>query len=114
MKVLDTSGQVLRINAPEWFELPAFRSFLENGTRPGLQQRLATFHRHGDSPNSWSDVFVPFHAYPVSISDDGREVWDAEGSDIFGTDELDEICHEIVLAAQQSQITHGIAWISNL
>lgn len=114
MKVLDTTGQVLRINAPEWFQLGAFRTFLERGTEPQQQHRLATFHRYSDAPNAWSDVFIPFEAYAIGVDDDGQEVWTAEGSDICGTEALDEIWRAIVVAAQEHQVRHGIVWISNL
>jgi hypothetical protein len=114
MNVLDTSGQVLRIDAREWYQLPAFRALLERGTEPQQKQRLATFHRHGDAPGSWSDLFVPFHAYSVGVDTDGREVWDAEASDICGVDGLEEVWREIVAAAQHHHVSHGIIWISNL
>jgi hypothetical protein len=114
MKVLDTTGQVLRINAPEWFQLPAFRALLERGTQPQQKQRLATFHRNGDAANAWSDVFVPFEAYPLRVNSDGREIWDAEGSDISGVEDLDQVWQAIVAAAQEHRISHGVIWISNL
>jgi len=113
MEVRYTTGKVLRINAPEWFELPAFRAFLNRGTHPQQQQRIASFHRYGDEPSSWSDIFIPFEAYPVGIDDNGREIWEAEGSDIYGTEELNDIWQAITDVARDHQLRHGVIWISN-
>ena len=114
MKVLGVTGQVLRINAPDWFQLPRFRAFLERATHPAQRQRLATFHRHGDAPNEYSDIFVPFDAYPVESDDAGHQVWAGQGTDIFDTEGLEDIWDAIVAAAQAQQIRQGIVWITNL
>jgi hypothetical protein len=114
MEVLNTTGLVLRINAPEWFELPAFRLYLDRQTHPQQQHRLATFHRYGDPPNSWSDVFIPFEAYPIEGDVNGQQAWTAEGTDICESEELAEVWQAITDAAQRHQVTHGIVWISNI
>ena len=114
MKVLGVTGQVLRINAPEWFRLPRFRAFLDHATHPQQKQRLATFHRHGDAPNEYSDIFIPFGTYRVGTDDTGCEIWAGEGSDIYGTDGLEDIWDAIVCAARTQQVKQGIVWISNL
>jgi hypothetical protein len=114
MRVLATNGRVLRINAPEWFLLSAFRELLDRGTHADQRQRLATFHRHGDVPNEFSDIFIPFDAFPIGLDDWGRELWRGEGSDLFDAEGLEEVSNAIVTAAQQHQINHGIVWISNL
>ena len=114
MKVLGVTGQVLRINAPDWFQLAQFRAFLDRRTHPQQRQRLATFHRHGDEPNEYSDIFVPFGTCLIGIDDAGHEVWAGEGSDIFDTEGLEDIWGAIVAAAQAQHITQGILWITNL
>lgn len=114
MKVLGVTGQVLRINAPDWFQLPQFRAYLDRATHPQQRQRLATFHRHGDAPNEYSDIFLVFDAHLAGIDADGHEVWAGEGSDIFCAEGLEDIWKAIVRAAQAEQIEQGIVWISNL
>ena len=114
MQVLGVAGQVLRINAPEWFRSPRFRDFLQEATHPQQRERLATFHRHGDAPNEYSDIFVPFDVQLVGMDEDGRQVWVGAGSDIFGVEGLEHISNSIVRAAQELQVSQGIVWISNL
>lgn len=114
MQVEKSMGRVLRINAPEWFQLPAFRAFLDRRTHPQQDVRVATFHRYGDPPNSWSDVFVPFEVYPVGVNASGEEIWNGDGSDISQDEGLEAIWNAIVEAAKKQEITHGIVWISNI
>jgi hypothetical protein len=87
---------------------------LDRGTAPSELQRVATFHRHGDAPNAWSDLFIPFEAYPVGFDQDGCEIWVAEGSDIYQSDGLDDVWQEITRIAQERKATQGVIWISNL
>jgi hypothetical protein len=114
MKVVAETGQILRINAPDWFQLPRFRAYLDRATHPEQRQRLATFHRHGDAPNEFSDIFIPFGTCPVGVDNAGHEVWVGEGSNIFGAEGLEDIWDAILVAARARQITQGIVWISNL
>ena len=114
MKVLGLAGQVLRINAPEWFQLPRFRAFLDHATHPQQRQRLATFHRHGDAPNEYSDIFILFDVNIITPDDNKHQVWAGEGSDIFGAEGLEEIWDAIAGAAKAQQVEQGIVWISNL
>lgn len=87
---------------------------LQRGTAPEELIRVATFHKHGDEPNAWSDIFIPFEAYPVEVDQHGREIWAAEGSDLYQSEGLDEIWQEITSIAQERKATHGVIWISNL
>lgn len=114
MKIENSTGKVLRINAPEWFQLPSFQAFLNKRTHPHQKVRVATYHRYGDPPNSWSDVFVPFEIYPIGTDRSRAEIWNGDGSDISQDEALEDVWNAIVQAAKDQGITHGIVWISNL
>lgn len=109
MKVLDTSGRVLRINAPEWYHLPAF---VEMINRPVA--RVATFHDRGSPAGEYSDVFLPFEIFQSDFDAMGNSLWSGDGSDIFHADDLNSVAIDLIRVARECGILYGVAWISNL
>lgn len=63
----------LVVNAPEAFERDDFRAWLDEPSR-----RTATWHRPGEEPHEYSDVFVLVDGgYEGDASDMPRDVWEA-------------------------------------
>jgi hypothetical protein len=86
----------LRINAPQWYQRQDFLDWLN-------QPSTATWHRKGEPPSEYSDVFVTI---------DGEEGSDANG---VSPDSIPEdIWREIVEAARRLGIDYGIVWLSNV
>jgi len=85
--------RALKINAPEWFEREDFMAWLNT-----TERRPATWHRKGDGPDEYSDIFTWYEdEYNGSDTDMPKEVWD----------ELVRICKE-------ERFWCGIIWITNL
>jgi hypothetical protein len=109
MEILATSGHVLRINAPEWFALPAFVKMINRDKRS-----IATFHDRGALPSEYSDVFLPFETFRAGIDAEGHDLWRGDGSDVFHSEDLMLIGEGIIRIARNAGVEHGVAWISNL
>lgn len=113
MRIIPSNGRILRIDAPEWFVLPAFRSAVEQGTSPASKARIATFHRHNAPFTESSDIFILFDAYE-SIESDGTIRWTVESSDLLDEPGLELMYNTIVDVTRELNLRHGILWLSNV
>ena len=85
-------GRVLRLNAPFWYRRKDFLDWLNSG------KAIATWHKKGEVPGEFSDVFFTFDH--------------EEGSD---RDDLPEdIWQEVCAIAKEQGFTDGVVWVSNL
>jgi hypothetical protein len=113
MQVIPTSGQVLRIDAPEWFALDAFRAAVERNTSPVADTQIATFHRHGSPFTDSSDIFIVFGAYET-MEADGTTRWVVEASDLLDEPGLEQVYDSVVRVTRELGLRQGILWLSNV
>ena len=113
MQVIHDNLQVLRIDAPEWFALDAFKEAVERGTAPTADIRIATFHRHGSPFTVYSDIFIPFEAYGA-LEPDGTTSWIVESSDLLDVPGLEQVYDSIVRLTRELGFSQGILWLSNI
>jgi hypothetical protein len=113
MQIIPTNGQVLRIDAPEWFALDAFRAAVERDTSPAADTHIATFHRHGSPFTDSSDVFILFDAYEA-IEPDGTTRWVVESSDLLDEPGLENVYDSVVRVTRELGLLRGILWLSNV
>lgn len=113
MQIVNDRRQVLRIDAPEWFAMPAFRAALERGTAPNARARLATYHRHDTSPNEYSDVFVPFEACSPDLSARHGE-WTIDGADLLDEPGLERVRDAVTKVTHKLGISRGVLWLTNV
>lgn len=59
-------GSLLKISAREWFDDPEFRRWLNSKEKPA-----ATWHKPGDEPGDFSDVFIYWDQGACSDYPDG-------------------------------------------
>jgi len=85
---------LLRLNAPEFYQDPAFVAWLDD---PAETQ--ATWHRKGFPPNEYSDMFFTWDSGEGSNSDMPEHIWD-------------KICD--IVTEQYGPSGFCIVWLSNL
>jgi hypothetical protein len=113
MHVIRDQREVLRIDAPEWFAMDAFREAIERGTSPTTHRPLATFHRHGDQIDEYSDVFVLFETRE-HVEPDGSMRWVVESSDLLDDPGLESVYEQVAQTTRDLGIRAGILWITNV
>lgn len=113
MQVGLTEKRVLRIDAPEWFALDAFKNAVERGTSAQATRPIASFHRHGAGFNEFSDVFVLFDARE-EIGPDGTARWIVEATDLLDEPGLEPVYDSVARATQQLGLRSGMLWITNV
>lgn len=111
--IVQDQREVLRIDAPEWFAMPAFREALDRGTLPSARRQIATFHRHGAMPNESSDVFILFEAREEVESDD-RTRWIVESSDLLDEPGLESLYKTVARITRERGIRRGMLWLTNV
>jgi len=92
MAVFKYVGRVLRIDASEWYQRKDFMDWLNSG------KPIATWHRKGEVPGEYSDVFITFDH--------------EEGSDRDSIPE--DVWQEICRIAREQHFEDGLVWIANL
>jgi hypothetical protein len=112
MHIVREQRQVLRIDAPEWFAMDAFRDAIERGTSPSTPRQLATFHRHGVPLNEYSDVFVLFDAREEP-DEDGSARWIVESSGLLEEVGLETVYETVAQTTRNLGIKSGVLWITN-
>lgn len=75
---------MLKLNLPELFEDQEFVGYLNDA-----DNRIATWHRKGDAPDEYSDIFITYDAGEGSNTDMPERWWDyicslCEEADIGG------------------------------
>jgi hypothetical protein len=113
MHVMRNQGEVVRIDAPEWFAMGAFREAIERRTAPSARNRLATFHQHGEAVGEYSDVFVLFAARE-ELDQDGTMQWIVESSDLLDEPGLESVYEAVVRTTRELRVQRGIMWLTNL
>ena len=113
MRVISAEGRVVRIDAPEWFALDAFRNAVERDTSPESKRQIATFHRHGSAFNEFSDVFVVFDARE-ELAPDGTTRWIVNASDLLDEPGLEAVYDSVASVTQQLGLRAGVLWLTNI
>lgn len=113
MKVITTDKRLLRIDAPEWFALEAFKNALERGTSEAAECPIASFHRHGRKLNASSDVFILFDA-TEEVEPDGTVRWIVEASDLLDEPGLEAVYDAVARTTQELGLYSGVLWITNV
>jgi hypothetical protein len=113
MRVVTENGHILRIDAPEWFAMDAFRAAVDRNTSAAAANPLATFHRHGSAFTESSDIFILFDAHEA-LNPDGESEWSIEFSDLLDEPGLEQVYDSIARLTHELELSHGILWLSNV
>jgi|GEM_PF-4241510 len=113
MEITQEDRQILRINAPEWFALDAFRTAVQRGTAPESDYRMATFHLHGMSMTGSSDIFILFDAWE-DVGSDGTLQWNVQATDLLDQPGLEEVHKSLVEITRKLRIHSGLLWLTNV
>lgn len=103
---------VVRIDAPEWYRRQDFQDWLTGaGKRDG--KHPATWHKAGEEPNEYSDVFVTYDSgdgsdNPACFEDDV----DLSSHCVMPRDIWSQICD--LLKENGMEKTECLIWIANL
>lgn len=113
MHIIREHREVIRIDAPEWFALEAFRTALDRDTSIDADTRLATFHRPGGPPTDTSDVFVVFDARE-EVAPDGTVRWTVESSDLLDEPGLESVYGTVASLTRKLGVRKGVLWLTNV
>lgn len=91
----------IRIDCPDWYKRADFCRWLNGETPSQLVQdggRLATWHKKGEEPNEYGDVFMTFDY--------------GEGSDSVGVP--DDIWEVISKTCEKAGADYAVIWLVNV